>query len=69
MQHFSKGKDDFIIPECLFDERKLIILRLPFPESIEKITKSVLRKLIIFTNNKFKFRRDITDTRDIRSLF
>ena len=30
---FNKDKDDFIIPEWLFDERKLIILRLPFSES------------------------------------
>ena len=32
IEYLNKDKDDFIIPECLFDERKLIILRLLFSE-------------------------------------
>ena len=49
--YFNKDKNDYIIPEWLFDERKLIILRLPFQESNEKFTKSLIKKLI-FANNK-----------------
>ena len=43
IEYFNKDKDDYIIPEWLFDERKLIIiLRLPFSESNKKFTKSSL---------------------------
>ena len=65
---FNKDKDDFIIPEWLFDERKLIILRLPFSESNEDITKSLIKKLVIFKNNKCTFKINY-NTRNIRSLF
>ena len=54
-EYFNKDKNDNIIPEWLFDERKLIILRLPFSESNEKFTKSLIKKFVIFTNNKCKF--------------
>ena len=37
--NICKDKDDYIIPEWLFDEKKLIILRLQFSESNKKITK------------------------------
>ena len=36
--------DGHAIPEWIFDEQKLIILRLPFLESNEKFTKSLLWK-------------------------
>ena len=36
IKYFNKDKDDFIIPERLLDERKLIILQVPFSESKEK---------------------------------
>ena len=68
IEYFNKDKYDFIIPEWLFDERKLIILRLPFSESNEKFTKSLIKKLVIFTNNKGKF-NIIWKTRNIRSIF
>ena len=54
-EYFNKDEDDYIIPEWLFDERKLIILQLPFSVSNEKFTKSFIKKLVIFTNNKSKF--------------
>ena len=41
---------DFIILEWLSDERKLIIVRLPFSESNEKFAKSLIKKLVIFAN-------------------
>ena len=55
IEYLNKDKDDFIIPEWLFDERKLIILRLPFSEANEKFRKSLIKKHVTFTNNKCKF--------------
>ena len=54
--------------EWLFDERKLIILRLQFSESNEKLAKNLIKKLVIFTNNKCKF-NVAWNTRNIRSIF
>ena len=31
-KYFNKGKDDFLVPEWVLDERKLIILQLPLSE-------------------------------------
>ena len=39
IEYLSKDKDDYIIPEWLFNEKKLIILRLQSSESNEKFTK------------------------------
>ena len=58
--YFNKDNDDFIIPEWLFDEQKLIIIRLSFSESNEKSTKSL-------KNIKCKF-NIVQNTRIIRSL-
>ena len=55
IEYFNKDKNDYIIPEWLFDERKLIILQLPFSVSNKKFTKSFIKKLVVFTKNKCKF--------------
>ena len=55
IEYFNKDKNNYITSEWLFDERKLIILRLPFSESNGKYTKSLTKKFVIFTNNKCKF--------------
>ena len=55
IEYFNKDKNDYIIPEWLFDERKLIILQLLNSGENEKFTKSLIKKLVIFTNNKCKF--------------
>ena len=68
IKYFNKCKDDYIIPEWLFEEPKLIILRLPFSESNEKFRKSLIKKLLTVTNNKCKF-NIVWNTRNIRSLF
>ena len=68
IEYFNMDEDDFIIPEWLFDERKLTILRLPFSESNEKFTKSLTKKLVTFTNNKCNF-NIFWNTRNIRLLF
>ena len=66
----TSGRLLLIIPDWLFDERKLIIQQLPFPESNEKFTKTFIKnkKLIIFINTKYKL-NIIWNTRNIRSLF
>ena len=68
IEYLSKDKDVYIIPEWLFDEQKLIILRLPFSESTKKFTKSLIKKLVIFANNKCKL-NIAWNTRNIGSLF
>ena len=68
IEYFNKNKDDYIIPEWLFDERKVPILRLPFSKSNEKFIKGLIKKLIIFTSNKCKL-NIVWNTRNIRSLF
>ena len=55
IEYFNDYKNDCTISEWLFDERKLIILRLPFSESNGKYTKNLTKKFVIFTNNKCKF--------------
>ena len=55
IEYFNKDKNNYITSEWLFDERKLIILRLPFSESNEKFTKELIKMLVIFTKNKCKF--------------
>ena len=64
----NKDKHDYIIPEWLSDEQKLIILWLPLSEWNNKFTKSLIKKLIIFPNNKCKF-NIVWSTRNIRSVF
>ena len=68
IEYFNKDKDDYIIPEWLFDGRKLAILGLTFSESNKKFTKSLIKNPVIFTNNKCKF-NIVWNTRTIRSLF
>ena len=67
-KYFNKNKDGLLIPESLFNEQKLIALRLPFLEPNEGLTKGLIKMLVIFTNNKYKF-NIIWKTRNIRSLF
>lgn len=40
IEYFNENNNDLIIPEWLFDEQNLIIVRLPFSESNEKFSKS-----------------------------
>ena len=43
-------KNDFVIPKYLFDERKLIIVRLPFPGWKKKVPKSVIKNFLYLQN-------------------
>ena len=47
IEYFNKDKTNYIIPKWLFDERKLIILRLPFSESNKKLKKKALFKSVL----------------------
>ena len=49
-------KNDFVIPKYLFDERKLIIVRLPFSGWKKKSSQKRYKKLFIFTKHKCKFK-------------
>ena len=52
---FNQQKDEVLIPQWLFDERKECLIRLPFAPANEKFVKSFINKLEIFTNYRVKF--------------
>ena len=65
---FSKEKEELLIMKWLFDETKLVVIRLPFAPRNEKFNKCFISKLQTFTNGKFKF-NIIWSTCKIQSLF
>ena len=52
---FNQQKDEVLIPQWLFDERRECLIRLPFAPANEKFVKSLIIKLEIFTNYGAKF--------------
>ena len=52
---FNQEKGNILIPEWLFDDRKKLLIRLPFAPANEKFVKSFINKLEIFTNYQVKF--------------
>ena len=64
----NETKEDVIIPPWLFDDRKTVIISIPYCETNEKQSKTFVDKLTIFTKNKFLF-RIVWKTRKIRTLF
>ena len=68
ISRFNKEKEDFIIPQWLFDERKEVLIRLPFAPANEKYVKKFINKLEVFTSFKIKF-NVVWNTRKIKSLF
>ena len=52
IDNFDSGKDNLIIPQWLFDERKAFIIHLPFSSSNESFVKTFVSKLNYFTNEK-----------------
>ena len=67
-QKVPNQENDDIIPSWLFDERKDFSVKLPFCLKNEELSKTFLRKLDEFTNEKYRF-KIIWNTRNIRSLF
>ena len=57
-----------LIPNWLFDETKLVVIRLPFAPRNEKFSKRFISKLQTFTNGKVRF-NIICNSRKIQSLF
>ena len=51
---FNQQKDEVLIPQWLFDERKECLIRLPFAAANEKFVKSFINKLEIFKNYRVK---------------
>ena len=49
---FNQQKDDVLIPQWYFDDRKECLIRLPFAPANEKFVKPFINKLEIFTNYK-----------------
>ena len=61
---FNQQKDEVLIPQWFFDDRKECLIRLPFAPVNETFVKSFINKLEIFT--KFSI---VWNTRKIKSLF
>ena len=68
IHNFKRGKEEMIIPEWLFDERKTFSVRFPYSPVNEKFNKVFMRKGEDFTNGKVKV-IIIWNTRKIQSLF
>ena len=68
MDNFDSGKDNLIIPQWLFQERKAFTIHLPFSPSNESFVKRFISKLNYFTNEKGNF-NVVWNTRKVQSLF
>ena len=66
--NFERGKEEMIIPEWLFDERKTFSVRFTYSRANEKFSEIFTRKVENFTNYKVKV-IIIRSTRKIQSLF
>ena len=65
---FNQQKDEILIPQWFFDDRRECMIRLPFALANEKFVKSFINKLEILTNYEVKF-KIVWNTRKIKSLF
>ena len=68
IDNFDSGKNNLIIPQWLFDERKAFAIHLHFSPSNESFVKTFVSKLNYFTNEKCKF-NVVLNTRRVQSLF
>ena len=68
IDNFVSGKDNLIIPQWFFDERKPFTIHLPVSRSIESFVKAFVSNLNYFTNEKCKF-NVVWNTRKVQSLF
>ena len=67
ISRFNQEKDDLLVRQGLFDERKEYLVRLLYAFKNEKFMKSFINKLEMFTNYKIKFNK-VWNTRKIKSL-
>ena len=68
INNFHNVEEELMIPRWLFDERKTIMINLPFSNRNEHFSKKFQEKLEFYTNGKVKF-SIIWATRKIKSLF
>ena len=52
---FNQEKDEVLMPQWLFNDRKECLIRLPFAPANEKFVKLFINKLETFTNYRVKF--------------
>ena len=65
---FNQQKDEVLISQWFFDDRKECLIRLPFAPVNETFVKSSINKLVISTNSRVYF-NIVWNTRKIKSLF
>ena len=68
IRQFNEPADPEEIPYWLFEDRRTVLIRLPFCESNEKDSKNFIKRLETFTREKYIF-KIIWTTKKIRSLF
>ena len=66
--NFDSNKDNLIISQWFFDERKAFTIHLPFSPSNERFVKTFVSNLNSFTDEKCKF-NVVRNTRKVQSLF
>ena len=66
--NIERGKEEMIIPEWLFDERKIFSVRFPYSPANEKFSKAFMKKVENFTNDKVKVTL-VWNTQKVQSLF
>ena len=65
---FNQQKDEILILQWFFDDRRECMTRLLFAPANEKFVRSFINKLEIFTNYSVKF-NTVWNTQKIKSLF
>ena len=68
IDNFDSSKDNLIIPQWLFEERKAFTIHLPLSPSNESFVKRLISKVNYFTNEKCLF-NVVWKTRKEQSLF
>ena len=68
INNFNNIDKELMIPRWLFDERKPIVINLPFSSKNEHFSKKFCEKLEFYANGEVKF-NIIWSTRKIKSLF
>ena len=68
IDNFDGGKGNLIIPQWLFEERKVFTIHPPFSQSNESFMKTFISKLNYFANEKCKF-NVVWNTKKVQSLF
>ena len=68
---FERKEHDLMIHNYLFNDtesKSIVLIDIPFCNENERITKQLLKKLKVFTKEKFDF-RIVWKTKKVRQLF